>query len=106
MSNINLSEFFSGNYITADKVKAKEYLKQPMVISGIVLETIKEEKKPMIVFEGIDESLLLNKTNYLLIKATLGENSDNWVGHKITLTTGKIMFENKLVSNVIVSKVE
>lgn len=104
---VKISEEFGGEYITADKLKKNPELKGELEILMIKLEKFKDDPKEKlnVIFSGRDESLILNKTNALIIAETLGDNTDEWTGSRITLKLGKTMFNNKLVDAVLVDKV-
>ena len=62
-------------------------------IKSVVKETLtsrdsnKEEAKPVMYFVELDKGLILNKTNWGACVKMYGDESDNWVGDKVTLIT-------------------
>lgn len=59
-------------------------------ISRVIAATLtaqggRTSKKPIVYFEGTDKALALNKTNAKTIAAIYGNNTDAWVGERITL---------------------
>jgi len=105
---VNLDEMFSGNYITAEKIKNNLKLLEPMIVIGVKAESVKDDEKPkpMLQFDGIEETLLLNKTNYLFIKEAhqLKPNQkltdQMLIGGTIKLKLDKEMYNGKMVDAV------
>lgn len=79
-------QLFPSKYIKA------EDLEDEVLVTIEALETEemldrdgKKEKKGVLYFKGLDKGLILNKTNWDRVEAQHGEESDDWVGKKITL---------------------
>ncbi len=53
-------------------------------------KTQEVSKKPVLWFQGLDKGLILNKTNWNLIATLHGDESDLWLGKKITLGLSEI----------------
>lgn len=102
---VNADDYFSGDYINAEKLKSIMDLQRPLLVSEVKTEMINEQPKLKISFEGIEESLIVNKTNYLDIKEVLGNETDKWIGAKITLKLSNEMFQGKKVPAVRIAKV-
>ena len=86
---MKINEVFPGTYLNAADID-KDYT---LEIEGVKLEPMtapgkEEENKPVVYFKGADKGLVLNKTNWKRIEALLqADDSDDWVGKQITLTT-------------------
>lgn len=103
---VNIEDFFGGNYITAEKVKENKTLLDELTILSVKIEEMKDgSNKPMLIFDGHDETLVLNKTNSLIIKEALGKETDEWIGRKIKLMLTKTMYNGKLVPAVGIERV-
>lgn len=50
----------------------------------------REEEKPVLLFKGVEKGLVLNKTNATRIADQHGDETDLWVGKRITLTTESV----------------
>lgn len=89
------SAVFPGKYLRADDLGGKE----PVVtISHIKVETLGEDSKPVIYFEGKERGLVLNKTNWsALVDVTGEEDSDDWEGKRVKLVVRKVEFQGKRV---------
>jgi hypothetical protein len=74
-------------------LKAEELDEDVQVtISKVILEELeqkdgKKQEKPVCYFEEGPKGLILNKTNWALIAKQHGDESDDWTGKKIILTT-------------------
>jgi len=83
----------SGDVFPSKYLKAEELDEDVQVtISRVVLEELeqkdgKKQEKPVCYFEEGPKGLILNKTNWALIAKQHGDESDDWTGKKITLTT-------------------
>jgi len=79
-------DLFPSKYIKAEDL-AEEV---QVIIADLETEEMtgrdgKPEKKGVLYFKGLDKGLILNKTNWDRIEAQHGDESDGWVGKKITL---------------------
>ena len=69
----------------------KEDLPRPakVKIKSIDLMEFEQDGKPqrklVLEFDGKEKKLACNKTNARIIAAMLGDETDNWIGHEITL---------------------
>lgn len=83
----------SGDVFPSKYLKAEELDEDVQVtISKVVLEELeqkdgKKQEKPVCYFEEGPKGLILNKTNWALIAKQHGDESDDWTGKKIILTT-------------------
>lgn len=90
-----LNEVFSGDYLKAQDLRGKSVR---VTISTVTLKEFEDGKKLIINFEGKDKSLVCNKTNASIIQEVLGsDDTDDWEGKSITLTTKKVEFQGNLV---------
>jgi hypothetical protein len=71
------------------------------------IAAVKEGKygRPDLVFES-GEILSLNASNNRILMRAYGSNSDDWIGKKIELTLGQLLFEGKLQDAVIVKPID
>jgi hypothetical protein len=60
----------------------------PYVIKNVraVMIGDPKEMKPVLDFHGVPQALLLNATNWDVLEAALGPESDDWIGHKVYLS--------------------
>ena len=89
---MKLNEMFPSKYISADDLEGEDRV---VSISKISIERMKtkeggEEEKPVIWFRNVDKGMVLNRTNADRITAQHGDETDNWVGKQVTLTTESV----------------
>jgi hypothetical protein len=66
-----------------------------------------DEQKPAAYFDELDKALILNKTNWkMLVDLTQEDESDNWVGHRITLTVVDVDAFGDIVHAIRIKKPE
>lgn len=89
------SDIFPGKYLKAADLGSAE----PVVtIKSVKMETLGDDTKPVLYFEGKERGIVLNKTNWNAITDITGEDdSDNWKGHKVKLFVAKVEFQGKRV---------
>lgn len=63
-----------------------------VTIESVTLEELKtpegkQQRKPVARFKGQQKAMILNKTNWHLIARQHGDESDEWAGKSVTLTT-------------------
>lgn len=62
-------------------------------IKDVALETLSsrekgDEQKPVMMFKELPKGLILNKTNWGVCAKLFGsDDSDDWIGHRVSLTT-------------------
>lgn len=101
---MKLNEVFSGNYLKADDLQGRTV---PVTISKAEVKEFDDDKKIIVSFAGKDKSLVCNKTNASIIAENLGsQETDDWVGGKISLTVKKVEFQGKLVPAIRVVLVD
>lgn len=72
------SKFLSAADLNEEKVTA--------TISSVEMEEMQGgDSKPVIYFEELEKGMVANKTNCTTISALYGDDSDEWVGEKVTL---------------------
>ena len=88
---MKMSELYPSKFLKGDDIDGETLV----VITKLVFEKMKdeagqEEEKPVLMFKGVDKGLVLNKTNALRIAEQHGDETDNWPGKRITLTTESV----------------
>jgi hypothetical protein len=100
-------EAFPGKYLKAADVKANPITAK---ISYVEMETVgqgKDQKeKPVLYFEDLDRPLVLNSTNWDAIADVLGDESDNWAGHKIKLFSVRTQYAGKPTDGIRVEVIK
>lgn len=88
---MKMHELYPSRWLKSEDIEGET----PVVIKELVFDKMKdedgkEEEKPVLLFKGVDKGLVLNKTNAQRIAEQHGDETDNWSGKKITLTTESV----------------
>lgn len=88
---MKLSQVFPSRYLKGDDVEGETIVViKELVFDKMKDEDGKEEEKPVLLFKGVEKGLVLNKTNATRIAEQHGDETDNWTGKRITLTTESV----------------
>lgn len=89
------TDVYPSKYLRAADLNGHE----PVVtIDRVDMETLGDDRKPVVYFKGKDKGVVLNKTNWNAIEEIAGEeDSDNWKGVKVKLIVVKVEFQGKRV---------
>lgn len=94
----SLDELYPSRWLKAADIKGRQVT---VTIEKIVIEDLGDESKPVAYFVGRDKGVVLNVTNARTIADIVGSNNtDDWVGKKITLFTQKVNFQNRLTDAI------
>ena len=98
-----ISKMFPRKYFKSDDFKGDRRL--TLTVSEVVPEIIKgedgEEEKWVAYFEDEDRGLVLNVTNARSLEEFSGsDDSDDWVGLRVTLFATRVDFGGKRVSGI------
>lgn len=94
---MKVSQAFPSNYLKASDLQGR----QPQVtISGYKMETIGDDQKPVVYFQGKEKGLVLNKTNANNIAAAYGDDMDDWQGKSVVLFSAWVDFQGKSVEAI------
>lgn len=91
------SDIFPSNYIKADDLKGRDV---PVTIDTAKMETLGNDQKLILYFEGKEKGMVCNKTNFGRISYLYGDETDDWVGKKIILTSEFVEFQGKTVKGL------
>lgn len=90
-----LSEVYSGGFLKAEDLQGKTVR---VTIERVELKEFDDGKKLILHFLNKDKSLVCNKTNASIIQEVLGsDDTDDWEGKSIQITSRKVEFQGKLV---------
>lgn len=95
----------ANEYITGIEMAGRDVTKKIVGVERIVFEDEKTGKRKAagkITFEGAERAWVANVTNCTLLGGLFGDDYKRWVGHSVTLTGAKVMFQGKLVDGTIV----
>lgn len=80
-----------------------------LLIDEVTQEGFKQEdgymaKKLVLTFRGTDKRFISNTTNSNIMFDMLGDDTDDWVGQRITLHLGKTNYQGKRVNCIEVKE--
>jgi hypothetical protein len=89
---VNVNDVYGGKYLNAKKVTSEKLWRKPLTISLVELEEFKKlnedtdetEDKLVVSFKETEYGLILNKTNANTLAEMYGDESDDWIGHKVS----------------------
>ena len=99
---MKLNEAFPSNTLTAADIKGHE---PTVTIKTITTETFtgrdgKKQPKLRIVFEGKEKAFICNITNAKRIEFMYGDETDDWIGKRITLFVDLVTFGNEVTEAI------
>lgn len=101
---MKLSEAFPSNFLKAEDLGGKPVT---LTIEAIDFDEIGQgrdkEKKLIITFRKTDKKLICNKTNATTIGKLYGEDTDAWVGQRITIMPREVEYQGEMVWSIRVS---
>lgn len=99
---MKLNDAFPSQYVSAPDLKGREI---QVVIERVAMEELKEMDgsvihKPACKFQNAEKKMILNITNWNLIAAVYGDDSDMWIGRELVLFPTRVQFGNKMVDAI------
>lgn len=95
--DMKLNEAFPSTYLKSDDLQGKD---ASVVIATAEMETVGDERKLVLTFQGKKKSMICNKTNASRIAFLYGDETDDWVGKEIILTSEFVEFQGKTVKGL------
>jgi len=93
---MKLSEVYGGNYLKAEDIKDRGDVTAR--IASVSVAEFDDGKKAVLHFEGKAKTLALNVTNANMVKELAdSDDTDDWIGLKVTLFATKVDFQGKRV---------
>ncbi len=98
------SEAYPGNFLKAADLNGQNVT---VTIQAVTLEELGQgrdaESKLILAFAGKDKKLICNKTNCRTIEKLYGDETDEWIGKKITIGPREVEFQGDMVWAIRVS---
>ena len=92
---MNIDKAYPSTYLKASDLPEKGVT---VIIESLEMETIGEDDKPVLHFQGKEKTLVLNKTNAQTISEVLRTpETDEWIGQKIAIYPTETDFQGKRV---------
>jgi len=92
---IKISRAFPSKWLKAEDIGVDRKVK--VVIREVGLETISDEDKPVVYFEGKSKGMVLNKTNAGRLAVPYGDDTDDWTGKEVFLFVENVSFQGRMV---------
>lgn len=101
---MKLSEAFPSSFLKADDLNNQSVTVE---ISSVELTELGQgrdkETKLLVSFRGKEKKLVCNKTNASTIAKLYGDDTDGWIGNKVTLQPREVEFQGDMVLAIRVS---
>lgn len=94
---MKLSQAFPSNFLKAEDLGGKSVT---LTIQSVEMEEIgqgrEKENKLVIQFAKTDKKLVCNVTNARTIEKLYGDDTDSWVGQRITIAPREVEFQGEM----------
>lgn len=100
---LNVSEIYAGEYYNADSVPREGVC---LTIIGARAERMSQSdtrEKIILSFRDDEKELALNKTNSAVLAEAYGDDAHTWIGQKVHLAIGRVLYMGKPVKGVVVA---
>lgn len=94
---MNIESAFPSTYLKAADLQGRT---ASVTIRNVVMETVGQDQKPIIYFNGKEKGMVLNRTNANTISMVYGQNTDDWQGGEIQLFTAMVDFQGRSVEAI------
>ena len=96
------TDVFPSEYLRAADLKGRDVT---VTMDSMETKDIGSDHKPVLYFKNAEKGLVMNKTNWNMIAEIYGDESDDWMGKKITLYPTRVDFQGKRVDAIRVKAV-
>lgn len=94
---MNIDTAFPSKYLKAHDLGGKTV---KLKITGINVEKLGEDLRPVISFNGTEKTLVVNKTNANRITQSYGKETDDWIGKDIEVYPDQVEFQGRMVEAI------
>jgi hypothetical protein len=98
---MNINEQFPSKFLKAADLNGSQIV---VTIKDCQVESIGEDKRPVLYFVGKEKGVVLNKTNATNIQDVYGPDTDDWTGKKVVLYTAYVDFQGRSVESIRIRK--
>ena len=96
-----MNDLFPTNYLKAADFEDGDAI---LTIAGLEQQTLGQGRdaaeKWIVYFREVDKGLVLNKTNAGTIAKLYGDDTDDWIGKKVTLYSTEVQFQSEMVEAI------
>jgi hypothetical protein len=93
------SEFDVGVYLNS--ATAGLLVGKDLVIYEVKSEEVRDKKKMVIGFESVEKTLIVNKTNRMVMIEAFGDETDDWIGCTVRIEITKRMYQGKPLPGIL-----
>ncbi len=97
-----VSEVYAGNYLSAAICDQRGLWGRKLEIAEVREEQIRDRKKLVLRFSGVDLQLPLNKTNAMVLAQNFGDDTAGWIGKTVQLVKTMRVFQGKPMDAIAV----
>ncbi len=91
---MNIEEAFPSKYLKAADLKGQ---KITVKMDRVESETVGDDAKVILYFQGKEKGLVLNVTNKNMIVDLYGPETDEWIAQPIILYEAMVQYQSKMV---------
>jgi hypothetical protein len=89
---MRISAAFPSKYLKPTDLQGKQVI---VVMSHVTMETVGDDERPVLYFQGKEKGLIINKTNAKTIANAFSEDTEDWRGGEIVLFETPVDFQGK-----------
>lgn len=93
---MNINDAFPSKFLKAGDLEGEVIV----TMRHVENDTIGDDTKPVLYFDGWDKGLVLNKTNAMNIAQIYGPETSGWLGKSMTMTTAWVDFQGRSVESI------
>lgn len=103
---MKMSLMFPSDFVKAGDLDGKDATKtiKAVTMDELTMSGGRKETRPVIRFSDAEKKLVLNKTNATAIAGMYGNETDAWIGKKITMYPTETQFGSETVDCIRVRK--
>lgn len=98
---MNINEQFPSKYLKASDLNGGKVL---VTIKDCIVETLGEDRRPVLYFSGKEKGVVLNKTNATNISDAYGPDTEDWTGRKVVLYVADVDFQGRSMEAIRIRK--
>jgi len=98
---MNINEQFPSKYLKASDLNGGKIV---VTIKDCIVETLGDDRRPVLYFAGKEKGVVLNKTNATNLSEAFGPDTEDWTGKKVTLYVADVDFQGRSMEAIRIRK--
>lgn len=94
---MKLSECFPSNFLKSDDLQGKDV---KLTIKSAAQEKVGNDVRLVLSFAGTQKTMVVNKTNANRIAYLYGDETDDWTGKQIVITSEFVEYQGRTVKGL------